>query len=157
LNTKPALQISNLTKDIGKKRIVDHVSFEVPSGEIFGLLGPNGAGKTTIIRMIVGLMSLTGGEILISGHSLATDFEQAIKHVGAIVENPEFYNFLSGNQNLIQYARMIPGVTKQRIDDVISLVKLEDSINNPVKTYSIGMRQRLGVAQAVLHKPSFLS
>jgi ABC-2 type transport system ATP-binding protein len=156
LNTKPALQISNLTKDIGKKRIVDHVSFEVPSGEIFGLLGPNGAGKTTIIRMIVGLMSLTGGEILISGHSLATDFEQAIKHVGAIVENPEFYNFLSGNQNLIQYARMIPGVTKQRIDDVISLVKLEDSINNPVKTYSLGMRQRLGVAQAVLHKPSLL-
>lgn len=156
VDTTPALKISNLTKKIGRKRVVDNICFEVPKGEIFGLLGPNGAGKTTIIRMIVGLMSLTEGEILISGHSITTDFEQAIKHVGAIVENPELYKFLSGYQNLLHYALMIPGVTKQRIEDVISLVKLEDSIDDPVKTYSLGMRQRLGIAQAILHKPSLL-
>lgn len=150
------LQVKNLTKEIGKKRIIDNISFEVPQGEIFGLLGPNGAGKTTMIRMIVGLMRVTGGEILIHDHSVTSQFEQAMKYVGAIVENPELYKFLSGYQNLVHYARMIPGVTKQRIDDVISLVKLEDRIDDPVKTYSLGMRQRLGVAQAILHQPSLL-
>ncbi|HJV44781.1 MAG TPA: ABC transporter ATP-binding protein [Bacillota bacterium] len=156
MKTKSMLQVKNLTKEIGKKRIIDNISFEVPQGEIFGLLGPNGAGKTTMIRMIVGLMRVTGGEILIHDHSVTSQFEQAMKYVGAIVENPELYKFLSGYQNLVHYARMIPGVTKQRIDDVISLVKLEDRIDDPVKTYSLGMRQRLGVAQAILHQPSLL-
>jgi ABC-2 type transport system ATP-binding protein len=132
------------------------LSFEVPRGEVFGFLGPNGAGKTTTIRMIVGLMKLTSGEIFIDGYSISRDFEKAIAGVGAIVENPEMYKFLTGYQNLKHFARMIPGVTKQRIDEVVQLVALEQRIHDKVSRYSLGMRQRLGIAQALLRKPKLL-
>jgi ABC-2 type transport system ATP-binding protein len=150
------VQLRNVTKRIGSKTIIDRLSFEVHPGEVFGFLGPNGAGKTTTIRMIVGLMSTTEGEILVKGHNIKQYFEQAMVHVGAIVENPEFYKFLSGYQNLQHFARMIPGITEQRLQEVISLVKLDHRIQDKVKTYSLGMRQRLGVAQAILHRPSVL-
>lgn len=156
MNTTNALEIRNLTKKIGSRTIIDNLSLDVPRGEIFGLLGPNGAGKTTIIRMIVGLMAPTAGEISINGINVQNDFEQAIRQVGAIVENPELYKFLSGYNNLIHFARMAEGVTPERIDEVVALVKLEDRIQDRVKTYSLGMRQRLGVAQAILHRPSVL-
>jgi len=106
--------------------------------------------------MMVGLMSITGGDIRIGGYSIRTHFEQAIRHVGAIVENPEMYKFLSGYHNLVHYARMIPGISSDRIQEVITLVGLENRIHDKVKTYSLGMRQRLGIAQALLHKPSVL-
>lgn len=150
------LQLNNVTKKIGRKTIIDNISFEVPRGEVFGFLGPNGAGKTTTIRMMVGLMSITEGEILINGVNVAQNFEKAMNYVGAIVENPELYKFLTGYQNLLHYARMIPGLTKQRIDEVIQLVGLQNRIKDKVKTYSLGMRQRLGIAQALLHKPLLL-
>lgn len=121
-----------------------------------GLLGPNGAGKTTLIRMMTGLITPTRGEIFIQGKNVQSQFEGAIKHVGAIVENPEFYPFLTGYKNLLHFARMVPGVSEKRIREVVSLVKLEEAIDDPVKTYSLGMRQRLGVAQAILHHPSLL-
>ncbi|CAM3624268.1 ABC transporter ATP-binding protein [Marinicrinis lubricantis] len=154
--SEPIVQLKNVTKRIGSKTIVDHLTFDIPKGEVFGFLGPNGAGKTTTIRMMVGLMSITEGEVLIHGHSIRTEFEKAIRHVGAIVENPEMYKFLTGYQNLIHYARMIPGITKHRIEEVVELVGLKKRIHEKVKTYSLGMRQRLGVAQALLHKPSLL-
>jgi len=154
--TAPILKINNLTKRIGNKLIIDRLNFEVPRGEIFGFLGPNGAGKTTTIRMMVGLMSITEGDILIDGESITYHFDKAIVKVGAIVENPEMYKYLSGYRNLIHFARMVPGVTKDRIDDVIRLVGLENRIHDKVRTYSLGMRQRLGVAQALLHRPSVL-
>jgi ABC-2 type transport system ATP-binding protein len=154
--TKPILQIKNLTKRIGGKTIIDNLNFEVPRGEIFGFLGPNGAGKTTTIRMMVGLMSITEGEILIDGESITRNFNQAIVKVGAIVENPEMYKYLSGYKNLVHFARMVPNVTEERIQEVIRLVGLDKHIQDKVKTYSLGMRQRLGVAQALLHKPSLL-
>lgn len=150
------LQIQQLTKRIGSKTIIDHLEFEVPRGEVFGLLGPNGAGKTTTIRMIVGLMGITEGDVLIDGKSITKNFEEAIIKVGAIVENPEMYKYLSGYKNLLHFARMVPGVTKERIDEVIALVGLENRVYDKVRTYSLGMRQRLGVAQALLHKPSLL-
>ncbi|MBO9597238.1 MAG: ABC transporter ATP-binding protein [Cohnella sp.] len=156
MSQEAVVSLRNVTKRIGKTTIIDHLTFDVPKGEIFGFLGPNGAGKTTTIRMMVGLMKITQGEILIKGKSIKSDFEQAISHVGAIVENPEMYKFLSGYRNLVHYARMVPGVTKERIDEVVKLVKLEDRIHDKVKKYSLGMRQRLGVAQAMLHKPSLL-
>lgn len=152
----PILQLHNVTKRIGTKTIIDRLSLEVPNGEVFGFLGPNGAGKTTTIRMVVGLMKISEGEILIDGESITKDFESAIAKVGAIVENPEMYKFLTGYQNLIHFARMSPGVTKERIQEVITLVALENRIHDKVKTYSLGMRQRLGVAQALLHKPKLL-
>ncbi len=153
---EPIVTLQNVTKRIGGKTIIDKLSFQVPQGEVFGFLGPNGAGKTTTIRMMVGLMSLSEGDILIGGHSIRTDFEKAIKQVGAIVENPEMYKFLSGWNNLVHYARMVPGITHHRIAEVVKLMGLENRIHDKVKTYSLGMRQRLGVAQAVLHKPRLL-
>lgn len=156
MSETPIVQIQNVTKRIGKKTIIDKLTFDVPRGEVFGFLGPNGAGKTTTIRMMVGLMSMTDGEILIDGNSIRKDFERAIRKVGGIVENPEMYKYLSGYRNLVHYARMVPGITNHRIKEVIKLVGLEKRIHDKVKTYSLGMRQRLGVAQALLHKPALL-
>ncbi|ALS23554.1 MULTISPECIES: ABC transporter ATP-binding protein [Paenibacillus] len=154
--TSPVIELQSLTKKIGSKTIVDGLTFQVMPGEVFGFLGPNGAGKTTTIRMMVGLMSITDGEVKIRGHSVRNEFEQAMVHVGAIVENPEFYGFMSGYQNLVHFARMMPDVGQERIDEVVQLVRLENRIQDKVKTYSLGMRQRLGVAQAILHRPSVL-
>ncbi|SFL12093.1 ABC-2 type transport system ATP-binding protein [Paenibacillus sp. 1_12] len=156
MESNSIVQLRNVTKRIGSKTIIDRLSFNVYPGEVFGFLGPNGAGKTTTIRMIVGLMSITEGEILVNNHNIQNQFEQAMRYVGAIVENPEFYKFLSGYQNLQHYARMIPGITEERLQEVIALVKLDHRIHDKVKTYSLGMRQRLGVAQAILHRPSVL-
>jgi len=156
MGNEPIVSLRGVTKRIGRKTIIDNLTFDVPQGEIFGFLGPNGAGKTTTIRMMVGLMSITEGDILIKGKHVGREFSQAIRHVGAIVENPEMYKYLSGYHNLVHFARMTPGVTKERIDEVVRLVKLESRIHDKVKRYSLGMRQRLGVAQALLHKPSLL-
>jgi ABC-2 type transport system ATP-binding protein len=153
---EPIVQLLGVSKRIGHATIIDDLSFDVVPGEIFGFLGPNGAGKTTTIRMMVGLMTLTAGDIRIKGHSIRSSFERAIRHVGAIVENPEMYKFLTGYQNLVHFARMAKGVTKERIDEVVRLVKLEERIHDKVSKYSLGMRQRLGVAQALLHRPSLL-
>jgi len=151
------LEVQNVQKKIGSKVIIDEVSFHVPKGKIVGLLGPNGAGKTTLIRMIVGLMRLSQGEITIANHSLNKTYRQAIAEVGAIVENPEFYNYMSGMDNLMQYARMSKKkITPEEILAIIKQVHLEDHIGKKVKTYSLGMRQRLGVAQALIHHPSLL-
>lgn len=155
--THYALEVHNLTKKIGKKLIVENVTFQIEKGEIFGLLGPNGAGKTTIIRMIVHLINRTEGKVVINGHDLDESFKEAMGEIGAIVENPEFYKYMSGMKNLKHYMRM---ATKDgsaaRLDEVIRLVGLEQAIHQKVRTYSLGMRQRLGVAQALLHSPSIL-
>ncbi|MGM0837317.1 MAG: ABC transporter ATP-binding protein [Bacillota bacterium] len=152
-----ALEVKNLTKRIGSKTIVNDVSFAVEKGEIFGLLGPNGAGKTTIIRMIVNLINRSGGSVIINGHHLEDSFKSAMSEMGAIVENPEFYKYMSGYKNIKHYANMATKkITKERIQEMVSLVGLEEAIHNKVKTYSLGMRQRLGVAQALLHEPSLL-
>ncbi|WP_100486774.1 ABC transporter ATP-binding protein [Sporolactobacillus pectinivorans] len=156
LQKKPAVKLEHVTKKFGSKTVIDDLSFEIYGGEVFGFLGPNGAGKTTTIRMIVGLMRMTHGNIFIQGHSIKNEFKQAMRQVGAIVENPEMYKFLTGYQNLVHYARMIPGIGRERIMEVVKLVDLEDRINEKVKKYSLGMRQRLGVAQALLHRPSVL-
>lgn len=156
MQTKPVAQFKNIKKKIGKKMIIDDISFEVNAGEIFGFLGPNGAGKTTTIRMLFGLISMTEGEILVNGFSIKHDFEKAIVRVGGIIENPEMYKYLTGYKNLVHYARMYGDITKERIDEVISLVGLEQRIKDKVKTYSLGMRQRLGLAQALLHKPNLI-
>lgn len=150
------VQLQNVTKRIGKRTIIDSLTLDLPPGEVFGFLGPNGSGKTTTIRMMVGLMSITSGEIKIDGYSVKNEYEKAIRHVGAIVENPEMYKYLTGYQNLIHFARMVPDVTKERVQEVISLVGLNARIHDKVKTYSLGMRQRLGVAQALLHRPKLL-
>jgi len=153
---KPAVELKNVTKMIKGKKIIDNLSFTINEGEVFGFLGPNGAGKTTTIRMIVGLMGITSGEIIICGNSITKNHDEALRNVGGIVENPEMYKFLTGYQNLMQYARMIKGITKEKIDEVVQLVGLTDRIHDKVKTYSLGMRQRLGLAQSLLHDPKVM-
>ncbi len=153
---KPVMQLKNVKKVIGKKTIIENLSFDVYPGEVFGFLGPNGAGKTTTIRMIAGLISMTQGEIIINGFSVKKNFEEAMTHIGGIVENPEMYKYLTGYQNLIHYARMHKGIGKEKIDELVKTVGLENRIKDKVKTYSLGMRQRLGLAQALLHSPAVL-
>ncbi|PGY07532.1 ABC transporter ATP-binding protein [Bacillus sp. AFS031507] len=150
------VELKNVTKVIKGRTIIDDISFQVNKGEVFGFLGPNGAGKTTTIRMIVGLMSMTSGDISVGGSSIKSDFEDAVRHIGAIVENPEMYKFLTGYQNLVHYARMSKGISKEKIAETVELVGLTDRINDKVKTYSLGMRQRLGLAQCLLHDPQVL-
>lgn len=153
---KPALKIKHLNKYFGKRQILHDISFETYPGEVFGFLGPNGAGKTTTIKIAVGLLRLDDGEIEINGKSLAKNYEAAMADIGGIVENPEFYKYMTGMQNLHQYARMRGGIDQKRIDEAVEIVGLKNRINDKVKKYSLGMRQRLGVAQAILHHPKLL-
>ena len=151
------MRVKNVYKSFGKKKIIKDLSFSVNRGEIYGFLGPNGSGKTTTIRMMVGLIGIDKGDIFIEGYDVKKDKIKALEHVGAIIENPELYKYMSGMKNLIHFARMSKTpVSQERIDEVVKLVKLEHAINKKVKTYSLGMKQRLGVAQALLHSPSIL-
>ncbi|WP_042160431.1 ABC transporter ATP-binding protein [Paenibacillus gorillae] len=152
-----AIEVRNVTKSIAGKTIVKDLSFTVQAGEIYGFLGPNGAGKTTTIRMMVGLISIGKGDIRIGGSSIRTARGKALEQIGAIVENPELYKEMSGRQNLKHYANMSSKpVSNKRIEEVVRLVQLGEAIDRKVKTYSLGMRQRLGIAQAILHRPSIL-
>lgn len=153
---EPILQLQQVTKRYGSKTVVNRLSFSLNKGEIVGLLGPNGAGKTTTMRMIVGLISLTEGDVIISGHSIKNQFVKAVSHIGGVIENPEFYPFFSGYENLKHYARMYPDVSEERMNHVVELIGLTNAIHKRVDSYSLGMRQRLGIAQALLHKPSVL-
>lgn len=153
---KPVVELKNLSKTIGKKKIIDNLNLAIYPGTITGFLGPNGAGKTTTIRMMVGLMKKSAGDVVIDGVSLRANFEGGLSQVGVIVENPEMYKFMSGYKNLVHFARMHKGVTKERINEVVQQVGMQNRIHEKVSTYSLGMRQRLGLAQALLHRPKFL-
>jgi len=153
---KTTLSVKNLKKTIGKKEIIKGISFDLMEGEVFGFLGPNGAGKTTTIRMLVGLIKPTSGSVEIGGYNIENHFFEAMKNLGCIVENPELYPYLSGWDNLLHFVRMLNDVGEERITEVTQLVGLTDRIHDKVKTYSLGMRQRLGIAQALLGRPKVL-
>ena len=150
------LKCENLCKKFGKRQILHNVSLEIKEGDILGFIGPNGAGKTTTIKLILGLQSITSGKVYINGYDIEKQFTKAIEKVGAIVENPDMYMYLSGKDNLKLVANMYKGIREEDIDRVVKLVKLENRINDKVSKYSLGMRQRLGIAQAILHKPNLL-
>ncbi|MDF2589003.1 MAG: bacitracin transporter ATP-binding protein [Anaerocolumna sp.] len=149
------LEVNNLKKKIGKNEIIKDLSFQINEGEIFGFLGPNGSGKTTTIRMLVDLISMDSGSITIFGKDIKSDREEALKSIGAVVENPELYNYLSGYENLMQIAR-IRGISKIKVDETVKLVGLEGRIKDKMKKYSLGMKQRLGLAAALLSDPKLL-
>ena len=150
------LKCENLCKSFGKRQILNNVSLEVNQCDILGFIGPNGAGKTTTIKLILGLQSIDSGTVKINGYDIQKEFEKAIEKVGTIVENPDLYMYLSGYDNLKLISNMYKNIDKKRIDEVVKLVKLEQRINDKVSKYSLGMRQRLGIAQALLHKPNLL-
>ncbi|MBN1043593.1 ABC transporter ATP-binding protein [Clostridium botulinum] len=149
------LEIKNLHKTLGNTEVIKGINLSIKQGEIFGFLGPNGAGKTTTIRMLVGLIKPTNGEIRICGYDLNKNKEKALKNVGAVVENPELYKYLSGRENIMQIAR-IRSVSKKEVEKVIKLVGLEKRIDDKVSKYSLGMKQRLGLAVALIGSPKLL-
>ncbi len=152
----PVIDAHELHKCFGPRTAVHDASFRLERGQVLGLLGPNGAGKTTILRMLVGLIHPTGGSVRLFGHDVRRDFERALDSVGAIVETPDMYKFLTGRQNLAQYARMRPDIGPEHISETIRFVELTDRIDERITRYSLGMRQRLGIAQALLHQPRLL-
>lgn len=156
MNAYP-LVVERLSKSLGGKPVIQDLSFSLERGKIYGFLGPNGSGKTTTIRMMVSLIKPDEGEVYIEGNSLSLNREQALEHVGAIVENPDLYAYLTGMQNLQHFADMSPRpITKERMEEVVKLVDLEHAIHKKVKSYSLGMKQRLGIAISILHRPSVL-
>lgn len=125
-------------------------------GDILGFIGPNGAGKTTTIKLILGLQNITSGKVYINGYDIEENFKKAIENVGTIVESPDLYMYMSGYENLKLVANLYKNVDKKKIDEIVKLVGLENRIKDKVSKYSLGMRQRLGIAQALLHRPKLL-
>ena len=152
----PVLSVKSVSKCFGQRQVLTNVSFEIYPGEILGLLGPNGSGKTTTIKLALGLLNITSGEITICGYNVKADFEKAVSQTGAIIENPEMYKNLTGRQNLMQYYRMYDSIPLERVNEVIKAVHLERRIDEKISKYSLGMRQRLGLAQALLNSPKLL-
>ncbi len=153
---KRVLECNNLCKSFGKKKILNNVSLQLYEGDILGFIGPNGSGKTTTIKLILGLQTVDEGSILLNGFDITREFEKAIERVGAIVENPDSYTYLSGFENLMLIKNLYSNITKEDIESVVKLVKLENRIKDKVSKYSLGMRQRLGIAKALLTKPNIL-
>ena len=153
---KKILECQNLCKSFGKKQILKDVSFEIDEGDILAFIGPNGSGKTTTIKLILGLQKIDKGKVIINGFDVEKDFVKAIEKVGAIVENPDTYMYLTGWQNLKMIANLYKGVTDEEIKEIVKLVNLEKRINDKVSKYSLGMRQRLGIARALINKPNVL-
>ncbi|WP_297632087.1 ABC transporter ATP-binding protein [uncultured Clostridium sp.] len=149
------LEVKSLKKKLGKREIIKDITFSVEEGEVYGFLGPNGSGKTTTIRMIVGLIKQNEGTVEICGKDLDRRREEALANVGAVVENPAIYKFLSGRENLMQIAR-VRKVSKEEVQELIGLVGLKDRIDDKAKRYSLGMKQRLGIAAALLGNPKLL-
>lgn len=150
------LETKGLSKVYDQIHGIHNINIVVEQGDIYGFLGPNGSGKTTTIRTILDLIHADKGSIMINGSDVHHDFENAIKHVGAIVETPMFYDYLSGRANLQVIANYYKNVSKDRINEVLRIVGLEQRANDRVKTYSLGMKQRLGIARALLHNPQLV-
>jgi ABC-type multidrug transport system ATPase subunit len=151
-----ALQTEDLTKRFGARTAVDRLTIRVERGDIYGFLGPNGAGKSTTLRMLLGLVRPTSGVIKFPVRASTWEYLRARSRVGAIIETPAFYENFSGRRNLQLLASLSGGVTTKRVDEVLEIVGLRDRAADPVKVYSYGMRQRLGIAQALLPTPELI-
>ncbi|MEQ6354778.1 ATP-binding cassette domain-containing protein [Lysinibacillus sp. M3] len=149
------VQTENLSKSFGKEQAVSNINLKIRKGEIYGFLGPNGAGKTTTIRMLLGLMKPSSGTIKMFQKDLTKERINILSKVGSLVENPSYYPHLTAYENL-EALRKILGVPKSRIDEVLEIVRLKDAANKKVKGFSLGMKQRLGIAASLLHNPELL-
>ena len=153
---KEILKCNKINKSFGKKHILHDVSFSICPGDILAFIGPNGSGKTTTIKLILGLQSIDSGNVIINGYDNQKDFVKAIENVGAIVENPDVYMYLTGYENLKLYSNYYKSINNGKIKEIIKLIGLEDRINEKVDKYSLGMRQRLGIGKALLNNPNLL-
>jgi ABC-2 type transport system ATP-binding protein len=150
------LKTAQLTKKYRRRVVVDRLELTVERGDVFGFLGQNGAGKSTTIRMALGLVRPTSGRVQVLGHDMSRRSRAALKRVGAMIEAPAFYENFSGRQNLQMFAAMSGGAPPRAIEDVLELVGLRQRASDPVRAYSHGMRQRLGIAQALLPNPELI-
>ena len=152
----PALRAIALSKAYGTRLAVDQLNLEVDRSELFGFLGPNGAGKTTTIRMALGLIAPTSGSVEVLGLEVRSHRSQVLPRVGALVESPALYGYLSGRDNLRAVGDLLGGASEKRIDEVLEIVALKGRDRDKVRTYSMGMKQRLGLALALLNDPDIL-
>lgn len=153
---KKVLEVKKISKVIGKKKILTDISFELEEGKILGIIGKNGAGKSTLLKTIVGLSSPSEGSIIINGYDIKKDYEKAISEVGCVIEVPALYENLTGKENLDVFKIMFKNISEERINEIIKLVSLEESKYKKLKIYSLGMRQRLGIAVSLLNNPKLL-
>lgn len=154
------LELNGVTKKIRGRTIIEQMSFYIQEGEICGFVGPNGSGKTTLIRMLTGLICPTSGIVKVNGENVFENRKAALTNVGAIVENPIFFPYMSGRKNLINLGRLTPTISENELDrkveKVLKKVELEKRADDKVGTYSLGMKQRLGIAQALLGDPKIV-
>ncbi len=157
MSAELAIELDALTKRFGTRTAVDAVSLAVPTGSVYGLVGPNGAGKTTLMRTMLGFTHASGGSARMLGRAMPAEHHEVYPRLGVIIEEPRFFPFLTGRENLEQIvAARSAGIPASRVDEVLDVVKLDDRAGDRVKGYSLGMRQRLGVARALLHDPRLL-
>lgn len=150
------LEVSGLTKLYKNARGASDVSFRLEAGDVLGILGPNGSGKTTIMKVICGLCRPNRGEIRIFGYSISEEYEQAMTNVGCLIEMPALYEYMTAQENLRQSARLHKGVDKQQIDHILEVVRLDRYKSDTVAHYSLGMKQRLGLAMALISSPELV-
>ncbi|WP_256758846.1 ABC transporter ATP-binding protein [Cohnella sp. WQ 127256] len=150
------VEIEGLTKTFRNQRGIREIDLNVQRGDIYGFFGPNGAGKTTVMKIMCGLSRADKGKVRLFGYDVTTHYEQAITKVGVLIETAEAYNYMSGRRNLELAARMYPGLPRRRIDEVLELVGLDNVGQEKVGQYSLGMKQRLGLASAILSRPELL-
>ena len=153
--SKVVLELENVSKTFGRRKVIDNISLSVKEGEVYGFLGPNGSGKTTTIKMILRLIDSDSGTIKVNGYDTKKQFEKAMECIGGIVENPDMYRYMSGIDNLKLHARL-RNIDEKRINEVLEMVELKGREKDKVGKYSLGMKQRLGLALTLLHKPKVL-
>ena len=153
---KKAIKVRNISKTIGRKKILNNISFDIYENEIVGLVGKNGAGKSTLLKIMTGLYSYDEGEIYYYNYNLKTDYEKAMSIVGTLIENPDMYGNLSGKKNLELFKSMFKGIDEGTIEEIVRIVEMEKYLGKKFKTYSLGMKERLGIASSLINKPKIL-
>lgn len=153
---KKIIEVKNISKKIGKKEILKNISFDGYEGDIIGIVGNNGVGKTTLLKVLTGLYKPNSGEIIFDGINLNTNYEKAISKVGSLIETPDLYKHLTGKRNLDIFKRMFKGVDEETIKNIVSLIHIEDALGSKFKTYSLGMKERLGIAQTLINDPKII-
>lgn len=153
---KRVIKVRNISKTINKKKILDNINFDIYEGEIVGLVGKNGAGKSTLLKIMTGLYSYDEGEIYYYNYNLKTDYEKAMSIVGTLIENPDMYGNLTGKKNLELFKSMFKGIDEGTVEEIVRIVEMEKYLGKKFKTYSLGMKERLGIASSLISKPKIL-
>ena len=153
---KRVIKVRNISKTINKKKILDNINFDIYEGEIVGLVGKNGAGKSTLLKIMTGLYSYDEGEIYYYNYNLKTDYEKAMSIVGTLIENPDMYSNLTGKKNLELFKSMFKGIDEGTVEEIVRIVEMEKYLGKKFKTYSLGMKERLGIASSLINKPKIL-